>query len=294
MMVVVCSALVAACGGTATSSPGESSSGGSGGSQPGPTGGAAGSGGAVTAGGSSGASNGCTDSDGDGISDAHDGYNSDTDTDGDAVPDYLDLDADGDGLSDADEAGSHAPCEDGRDTDEDGIPDFRDLDSDWDYLPDAREVAMGWNPYSKDTDGDGCADLETFVFAGNCGFPENLALFNWWCPGGVWTETTTVTVRSDIPASLSDLSIALLRVDDLPGQGAVAAEVVSVMPADAGMIENGELVSVDAGAEVAVTFSFYPSNEYETNHWVFELWSASHQIIAYKRLLWVTTGCPKD
>jgi hypothetical protein len=293
VLLVACSAVVAACGGTATSDPDETNAGGSGGSHSEPTGGAGGSGGAVITGGSSGAGGGCTDSDGDGINDARDGYSSETDTDSDAVPDYLDLDSDGDGRSDADEAGPHAPCEEVRDTDGDGTPDFRDLDSDWDYLPDAREVANGWDPYSDDTDGDGCPDLESFYFAGHCDAAENLALFNDWCMGAVWKETTTVTVLSDIPASLNDLSIVLLRVDDPPGQGAVTAELVSVTPADAGVIEDGELQSVEPGAEIAVTFSFYPSSENETNLWVFELWSASQAIIANKRLLWVTTGCAK-
>lgn len=94
----------------------------------------------------------CTDSDGDGISDAHEGRAEMVDTDGDGVPDYLDLDSDGDGIPDSIEKGNVGPCDPPVDSDGDGIPDFRDLDSDNNGIPDSQEGL-------DDTDGNGILDF---------------------------------------------------------------------------------------------------------------------------------------
>ena len=95
------------------------------------------------------------DSDGDGISDFHEGRvagSGSVDTDGDGAPDWADPDSDGDGIPDSVEAGDADPRTPPVDTDFDGIPDFRDLDSDDNGVPDAIEGAG-------DTDGDGRLDF---------------------------------------------------------------------------------------------------------------------------------------
>lgn len=130
-----------------------------------------------------------TDTDGDTISDTHEGKNAGgggVDTDGDTVPDYQDTDSDNDGIPDSVEAGDGDVCtppedadldgtpnfrdidSDGNgifdsvegtdDTDHDGKPDFRDTDDDNDGISDAQEI--GGNPSNPlDTDGDGIKDF---------------------------------------------------------------------------------------------------------------------------------------
>jgi len=88
-----------------------------------------------------------TDTDGDGIEDAVEGYG---DPDGDLVPNFEDTDSDGDGLSDAQEGMV--------DTDGDGTPNYLDSDSDNDGLSDKDEVALGTEVLNPDTDGDGLQD----------------------------------------------------------------------------------------------------------------------------------------
>lgn len=90
------------------------------------------------------------DSDGDGISDFHEGRTASggIDTDGDGAPDYLDPDSDNDGILDRDEAGDAMLSTSPFDSDYDGIPDFRDLDSDGNGVPDMIEG-------TSDIDGDG-------------------------------------------------------------------------------------------------------------------------------------------
>lgn len=94
---------------------------------------------------------GCLDTDGDAISDEHEGAGA-ADSDGDGVTDDLDLDADGDSLPDVSEAGDDDPCTPPRDSDGDGIPDFQDTDSDDNGIPDSEES-------TGDTDGDGIPDV---------------------------------------------------------------------------------------------------------------------------------------
>jgi len=94
------------------------------------------------------------DADGDGLADEVEGA---LDHDGDGTANMLDDDSDGDGISDANEAGDD-PCAP-RDGDEDGVPDFLDRDSDDDGVSDARELVLGTDPSSVDTDGDGVSDL---------------------------------------------------------------------------------------------------------------------------------------
>ncbi|MCB9596354.1 MAG: hypothetical protein H6719_26765 [Sandaracinaceae bacterium] len=81
------------------------------------------------------------DSDGDTISDVHEGRmaSGGVDTDGDGAPDYLDPDSDGDGILDVDEAGDSSVSTSPIDTDFDGIPDFRDTDSDGNGILDGVE-----------------------------------------------------------------------------------------------------------------------------------------------------------
>ncbi len=88
-----------------------------------------------------------TDTDGDGIEDAVEGYG---DPDGDLVPNFEDTDSDGDGLSDAEEGTI--------DTDGDVTPNYLDSDSDNDGLSDKDEVALGTEVLNPDTDGDGLQD----------------------------------------------------------------------------------------------------------------------------------------
>lgn len=101
------------------------------------------------------------DSDGDGISDAHEGGACDhgsPDSDGDGRIDSRDDDADGDRIPDDVEAGDgdyHTPP---RDTDDDHIPDFQDHDSDGDNIADGDEAVDGSGAPPVDTDGDGIPD----------------------------------------------------------------------------------------------------------------------------------------
>jgi len=94
------------------------------------------------------------DSDGDRISDVHEGRGQ-IDTDGDGTTDELDLDSDEDGLPDLVEAGDERLTTPPFDTDRDRIPDYRDLDSDDDGIPDAVELAA-------DFDGDGIPNFRDF------------------------------------------------------------------------------------------------------------------------------------
>ncbi|MAQ15648.1 MAG: hypothetical protein CMN30_12750 [Sandaracinus sp.] len=91
----------------------------------------------------------CTDSDGDGISDADEGTG---DTDGDGTPDYQDDDSDGDDIPDEVER-RVSPCLTPADSDDDGTPDFQDLESDGNGIPDNEE-------WTTDTDGDGVPDFQ--------------------------------------------------------------------------------------------------------------------------------------
>lgn len=97
------------------------------------------------------------DSDGDGISDIHEGRaaSGGTDSDGDGAPDYLDPDSDGDGILDMDEAGDASVSTSPIDTDFDGTPDFRDRDSDGNGVEDGVEGTA-------DLDGDGRPSFRDF------------------------------------------------------------------------------------------------------------------------------------
>ncbi len=94
------------------------------------------------------------DSDGDRISDVHEGRGN-VDTDGDGTTDELDLDSDDDGLLDSVEAGDERLTTPPFDTDRDRIPDYRDLDSDGDGIADSVETSL-------DFDGDGIANFRDF------------------------------------------------------------------------------------------------------------------------------------
>jgi hypothetical protein len=83
------------------------------------------------------------DSDGDCLTDGHEGCAATPplDRDADLTADYLDLDSDGDGILDSTEAG--ATCTEPRDTDGDGTPDYVDTDSDNDGVTDDNEDRNG-------------------------------------------------------------------------------------------------------------------------------------------------------
>lgn len=99
---------------------------------------------------------GSEDSDGDGITNAHEGWSNDLNTDEDDFEDWLDLDSDGDGLPDALEAGDLDTSTQPVDTDQDGLPDFQDVDSDDDTVTDDLEISADGMPL--DTDADGISD----------------------------------------------------------------------------------------------------------------------------------------
>ncbi|MDQ3034483.1 MAG: VWA domain-containing protein [Myxococcota bacterium] len=105
------------------------------------------------------------DTDGDGISDLHEGRATAVDTDGDGAPDWMDPDSDGDGISDAVEAGDAVLTTPPIDSDFDGVPDFRDEDSDGNGVPDATEGALDRDGDTRpdfrdlDNDDDGLDDL---------------------------------------------------------------------------------------------------------------------------------------
>ena len=99
------------------------------------------------------------DTDGDGISDLHEGRATRVDTDEDGVPDYMDRDADNDGIFDMIEAGDTNLATAPVDSDFDGTPDFRDLDSDDNGVPDLIEGTSDddgdTRPAFRDFDNDG-------------------------------------------------------------------------------------------------------------------------------------------
>jgi hypothetical protein len=99
-----------------------------------------------------------TDSDGDGISDFHEGQGR-RDSDGDGTPDHQDLDSDNDGIPDEQESGDSDVTTAPIDTDGDFIPDYIDSDSDDDGLSDEEEQELGTDPRRADSDGDGATDL---------------------------------------------------------------------------------------------------------------------------------------
>lgn len=105
------------------------------------------------------------DTDGDTISDYHEGTG---DRDGDGTDNLADLDSDNDGLTDAAEAGDADLATPPRDADGDGTPDFLDLDSDNDGLRDEEETAIGTDPTNPDTDGDGDSDLAEQIIHEQC------------------------------------------------------------------------------------------------------------------------------
>ncbi len=108
-----------------------------------------------------------TDSDGDCIDDIIEAGDRDpdtdpVDTDGDGSPDFLDIDSDNDGVSDLEEV--DGICSDVADTDGDGSADYVDDDIDGDGLTNDQELAIGTDPWVRDTDEDGFTDgLEDYA-----------------------------------------------------------------------------------------------------------------------------------
>jgi hypothetical protein len=106
------------------------------------------------------------DTDGDGISDAHEGGAAQVDADRDGTPDFRDLDSDGDSLTDSDEAGDRDLSTAPFDSDDDQQADFRDLDSDGNERDDELEGVDdldrdGLGNFSDpDNDGDGIHDSD--------------------------------------------------------------------------------------------------------------------------------------
>ncbi|GAB4205711.1 MAG: hypothetical protein OHK0013_21820 [Sandaracinaceae bacterium] len=104
------------------------------------------------------------DTDGDAISDEHEGASSGRDSDGDGTPDSLDEDSDADGILDRDEAGDADLTTPPRDSDGDGIADYADTDSDNNGIPDSEETTTDVDgdgrpdAYDPDDDGDGLTD----------------------------------------------------------------------------------------------------------------------------------------
>ncbi len=110
-----------------------------------------------------------------------DGDPTNDDTDGDSIPDYLDDDDDGDGELTIDELDVDCVAEYGTsaqgtpdDCDCDDIPNYLDEfdndgacgDSDFDGLSNQDEVAVGSDPFDKDSDGDGRADFDEYTAEG--------------------------------------------------------------------------------------------------------------------------------
>jgi VCBS repeat-containing protein len=103
------------------------------------------------------------DSDGDNIADVDevgDDLVNPADTDGDGTIDALDDDSDDDGLLDVDEAGDDDLATLPVDTDDDGTPDYRDTESDDDGVDDAQDNCPAVaNADQNDLDADGTGDL---------------------------------------------------------------------------------------------------------------------------------------
>lgn len=93
------------------------------------------------------------DTDGDGILNRDEGWDTDLNTDGDGWEDWLDLDSDGDGIPDATEAGDADTATPSLDSDSDGTPDFLDTDSDGDGLDDSHGLGPDGEPLDDDDDG---------------------------------------------------------------------------------------------------------------------------------------------
>ena len=120
-----------------------------------------------------------TDDDGDGV-DTIDEL--DDDTDGDGIPDRIDDDDDGDGVPTFDEDRDGDGDWNNDDMDEDGISDYLDADDqdgpagdlDGDGLTNEEEDALGTDPLSPDTDGDGIPDGDELGDEDNDGIPDAL------------------------------------------------------------------------------------------------------------------------
>ncbi|MCU0671872.1 MAG: hypothetical protein MUE69_03655 [Myxococcota bacterium] len=117
------------------------------------------------------------DLDGDGISNADEGFAGRVDTDDDGTPDYLDMDSDDDGLPDSFEAGDDDVSTPPVDSDGDGTPDFRDLDSDGNGIVDSREgmgdVDGDGRPDARDPDDDGDRVSDVVEIDGRTEFPAD-------------------------------------------------------------------------------------------------------------------------
>ena len=80
------------------------------------------------------------------------------DTDGDGIGDICDPDDDNDGIPDGSDNCPLTPNSDQEDSDLDGIGNACDADNDNDGVSDADEIALGLDPFSRDSDGDGYDD----------------------------------------------------------------------------------------------------------------------------------------
>ncbi len=254
------------------------------------TGGSYGDGGVVGTGGSIG---GCFDTDGDGLSDE---VEIQTESNLPVTwsrfePNQLDIDSDNDTIEDRVEAGVHGPCEDGQDTDGDGLPNYVDYDSDGDYVHDSAEIAYGTDPLLADTDHDGCDDFSEIAYS-ECD-AENLVVI---APDCEATSTmVTLVVGHDFPNDLSDLTLTLAPVEgplDNQDKAVIEATPVSASPADSAIIQNGKLASVDPGAMIDLEVYYDGQGAGIDSYWNVAIVSASHGVLATRKVAWITDNCP--
>lgn len=174
----------------------------------------------------------CEDRDGDGVSDASERYLS-ADPDGDGLANDADLDSDGDGVSDTDESGPLVEgCRYPVSCDECGGIRMVMADSDLDGVDDGRELELGTDPCSLDTDRDGCFDGTVDCRA------QDSALT-------ICRAEGTLIARHAVPAGLATQAEVTLELD-VPGVSPNLVEARAIV--GAGRASGSRFVDVEGGA----------------------------------------------
>ncbi len=163
-----------------------------------------------------------------------------------------------------------------------GCPTSATPDSDDDGALDADEVDVGLDPRSVDSDLDGCGDVRELVFE-SCD-PAHVVLEG--SASRRRTGSLTLTVSSDIPAGLSD--VTLVWGPDLQGDIPVRFDVVAFDPATSGTFAaDGRLATLNPGAHVELSFTadVFPIEKEATSLYEVSLESESEGVIASGGLL---------
>jgi hypothetical protein len=171
------------------------------------------------------------------------------------------------------------------------VPDFRDTDSDNDQLLDGDELKAGLNPYSPDSDGDGCGDFNEYYFAG-CDMTSN-AIVKLPC----YDDQASGTISISISSAGSQVTLPTFQA--VPERGAPPADFTytprSIVPASAGSTgSTGNIDWINDGARLTVTIGIQAgSSNWPNGLYSYYLMTASGGTsVATGRLLWQVEPCP--